>query len=157
MNSNIANNSVNKIETNLQQNSNLIPSPVTDNLIMSQTTILPTYQQVITRIEIYLKYPSQMSGNVFGWMSEYSERNHARMIVIVSKLLKIKEDFYHEDFDVPEEDKKEIFKIGCDIDKDGGFQAQQACFYIVRNFIEPDNNRTKAIEVCWNRAGSWRY
>lgn len=120
---------------------------------------LPTYEKVIENMENFIKDLSKdrmTAGAVFGWLSEYSRRNHARMVVIASKLCAIKEDYYHEDFDVPEEIKKEIFDFGCDIDREGGFQAQQACFYVAVNFIAPTNKRLKAIEICWGGAGSWR-
>lgn len=121
---------------------------------------LPTYEKVIEDMENFIKDLSKdrmIAVDVFGWLSEYSRRNHARMVVIASKLCAIEEDYYHEDFDVPEKTKKEIFNIGCDIDREGGLETQQACFYIAVNFISPTNNRIKAIEICWSGAGSWRY
>ena len=118
---------------------------------------LPTYEKVIEDMENFIKDLSkEIAVDVFGWLSEYSRRNHDRMVVIASKLCAIEEDYYHEDFNVPEETKKEIFNIGCDIDREGGFQTQQACFYIAVNFIAPTNKRIKAIETCWSGAGSWR-
>lgn len=126
---------------------------------MSQT--LPTYEELINKIHEYLNSSNAIIGgmgmNVFVWMSEYSETNHSRMMIIVSKLLSIQADYYDEDFEVPADDKKAIFNIGLDIHNEGGFTAQQACFYIVRNFVEPTNKRTKAIEICWNGAGEWVY
>jgi len=119
---------------------------------------LPTHLEIINAMEEYVldkKKPMSSRGCVFNWMSEYSQENHIRMVVIVNKLLKINPDYYDEDFDIPKEDIKEIFKLGCDIHNSGGFTAQQACYYIAVNFISKHNN-VKAIEYCWNNAGDWK-
>jgi len=155
MNTTAENNS-HKIDLQIPEEVKSIP-PVA---IMNTTTDFPTYEKVMERMDNFVRdfsRPSEFRGAVFNWMSEYSLRNHARMVVIASKLCAIKEDYYHEDFDVPEETKKEIFNMGCEIDREGGKTAQQACFYIAINFIEPTNKRIKAIECCWHGAGSWRY
>ena len=64
---------------------------------------------------------------------------------------------------LPQEDEYEaaanaaaIYKIGCDIDKEGGFTAQEACFYIAANFIDAKDKRIKNIERNWKGAGQWR-
>jgi len=128
--------------------------------IMMSNISLPTYKETISKMAEYVtdtSKPERIRRAVFEWEAEYSERNHNRMMIVVSKLFAIKANYHEEEFDVPEEDKKIIFDIGCDIHKEGGKTAQQACFYTVINFVEPDNKRTKAIEVLWNRAGEWRY
>jgi hypothetical protein len=102
-------------------------------------------------------FPSGIRGNVFAWASEYSQVNHARMISIVSLLQKIPYDYYDEDFDVSTEDKAKIFKIGLDIHNQGGFTAQQACYYVATNFIARGDRKLKAIECCWSGAGNWKY
>ena len=64
---------------------------------------------------------------------------------------------------LPQEDEYEtaanaaaMYKIGCDIDKEGGFTAQRACFYIAMNFIDTKDKRIKNIERNWKGAGQWR-
>ena len=47
----------------------------------------------------------EFRGRVFGWMSEYSERNHARMFEVVTKLKQIEMEYHHPDFDVPGQKK----------------------------------------------------
>ena len=118
---------------------------------------LPTYKQVCDAMERFVldkSKPQEFRGRVFGWMSEYSERNHARMFEVVTKLKQIELEFHHPDFDVPASIKEIIFNIGCDIDKEeGGFTAQQACFYtaltLALNFIDSNDKGLKAIEYCW--------
>lgn len=120
---------------------------------------LPTYSEIVDIMERFIMDKSNSQDircSVFKWMSEYSQLNHSRMVVIVNKLISIKEDYYDEEFDIPDNVKNKIYKIGCDIDKQGGLDAQQACFYIARNFIKPNNNRLKAIELCWDGAGEWK-
>lgn len=114
---------------------------------------IPTYEAVCGAMEKYVSdrsQPGEMRNQVFGWMSEYSERNHRRMTTIISKLL-------------PQENEYEtaanaaaIYKIGFDIDKEGGFTAQRACFYIAMNFIDAKDKRIKNIERNWKGAGQWR-
>jgi len=114
---------------------------------------IPTYEQVCDAMEDYVNdqsHPGELRRQVFVWMSEYSERNHHRMTTIISKLL-------------PQEDEYEtaanaaaIYKIGFDIDKEGGFTAQEACFYIAANFIDAKDKRIKNIERNWKGAGQWR-
>ena len=147
-------NSVHKIETNFPEKVKGIP-PVTDMNTTTETK--PTYEKVIEDMEKYIQEGGIEGGDVFDWLSEYSQINHTRMMVIVNKLCEIKEDYYDDEFDIPEETKKEIFNTGCDIHREGGLKTQQACFYIVRNFIDLKTNNTKAIAVCWNGAGDWIY
>ena len=121
---------------------------------------LPSYKQVCDAMERFVldkSKPQEFRGRVFGWMSEYSERNHARMFEVVTILKQIELEYHHPDFDVPESIKEIIFNIGCDIDKEGGLTAQQACFYTALNFIDSNDKRLKAIEYCWNMAGKWRH
>ena len=97
-------------------------------------------------------YPAELRSNVFAWASEYSKLNHARMISIVSLLQKEQ---------LTKEDEKKIFQIGCDIHKQGGKTAQQACYYVARNFISRrDPVLTLEINniLClWDGAGDWKY
>ena len=121
---------------------------------------MKTYNEICTEMENYTtsqEYPQETRRSVFMWMAEYSERNHNRMVDITNMLKKIEEDYYDEDFDINQDDKEKIFNIGCEIDKEGGFRAQQACFYIATNFIDCNDNRLKAIELCWDKAGEWHY
>ena len=114
---------------------------------------IPTYEQVCDAMEDYVNdqsHPGELRRQVFGWMSEYSERNHHRMTTIIRNLL-------------PQEDEYEtaanaaaIYKIGFDIDKEGGFTAQRACFYIAMNFIDAKDKRMMNIERNWKGAGQWK-
>ena len=90
--------------------------------------------------------PEVLRQHVFMWMAEYSERNHIRMARIISKL---KQE------DECDDNVAYINKIGCDIDKEGGFTAQRACFYIVVNFIDENDERLKMIKYYWHGAGKW--
>ena len=101
------------------------------------TNSLPTYRQVCDAMEKYVGDHSNPQGKrqcVFQLISEYGERNHYRMVDVVGKLKRIAND---SDFHVPKNDKADIFKIGCDIDNEGGFVAQQACFYIDDSLVRP--------------------
>ena len=68
----------------------------------------PTYKQVCDAMERFVldkSKPGEFRGRVFGWMSEYSERNHARMFEVVTKLKQIELEYHHPDFDIPESKK----------------------------------------------------
>jgi hypothetical protein len=172
-------NAVHKIETLFPEKVKGIPSQVpdtvtaiimnttaTDNAVHKIETLfpekvkgIPTYEKVIKDMEEFVanNEGSFLGSSIFIWLSEYSERNHARMTDVVSLLCSIEEDYYDEDFAVPKEDRQKIFDIGCDIDREGGFAAQQACYYIARNFLAKDFSQVKALELCWSGAGSWMY
>jgi len=120
---------------------------------------LPTYTQICDAMETYMNdttHPELMRMNVLDWSTEYSERNHTRMVTIVSRLINIEPDYCDEDFEVPEKDEQCIFKIGCDIHNEGGLTAQQGGYYIAINFVAPKNMRTRAISSCWHNAGDWK-
>jgi hypothetical protein len=101
-----------------------------------------------------IKRPAELRGCVFSWMAEYSETNHIRMSRVVELLNKYedKEDFRLSD--ILKEERDEIFKIGCQIGKEGGLTAQIACFYISTNFMKNDN--PVLIKYLWNNAGEWQ-
>ena len=120
---------------------------------------MKTYNEIYSEMENYItsqKYHQETTRLVFMWMTEYSERNHNRMVDIAKMLKKIEKDYYDEDFDINQDDKEKIFNIGCEIHKEGGLGAQQACFYIATNFIDCNDKRLKAIELCWDGAGDWQ-
>ena len=122
-----------------------------------------TYEEVESGMTGYveeLRHPEEIRHEVWKWILEYSEENHKRMVNIAELVKKIEVSYDHEDFDVPDEDKAVIHKIGCDIDEEGGFEAQEACFHVATNFLTDDaelKKKLKAIQVCWNKAGEWRY
>lgn len=97
-------------------------------------------------------YPPEFRQRVFAWAAEYSQLNHARMISIVSLCLKK---------EISKKDQDTIFKIGCDIHKQGGFTAQQACYYIAKNFISRHDPAVileiQSIQCLWDGAGDWKY
>jgi len=126
---------------------------------MTTSTPLPTYKEIRSKLKEYIIDPSKpddMRFMAFQWQAEYNERTHDLMMIIAGKLFAINAEIHHEEFAVPEEDKKVIFDIGCDIHRMGGKTAQEACFYIVSNFVD-SGRKTKIIEQLWDGAGEWRY
>ena len=92
---------------------------------------------------------------VLSWWSEFPERNFVRMKRCVELLTSIPYERFH----VPDDMKQEIKQIGMDIDKEGGFQTLQACFYIVINFMVKnikEKHKVKSIEYLWNGVGDWK-
>lgn len=116
-----------------------------------------SYESVNIKMFEYIqdnKRPAELRGCVFSWMAEYSETNHIRMSRVVEILNKYED---HENFrmrDILKEDIDEVFKIGCDIGKEGGLTSQQACFYISTNFMKNDN--PELIKILWDGAGDWQ-
>jgi len=115
-----------------------------------------SYEQVIKEMNEYIEKNTRLKSDIIEWKSQYTEEFHERMLDAVSRLVKIKEEVWDEDFDVPKEDNDVIFKLGCDIHKKGGLRKQQACYYVAINFINRDA-KVKTIETCWNGAGNWLY
>ncbi len=126
---------------------------------MTTSTPLPTYKDIRSKLKDCITDPSKpddMRFMAFQWQAEYNERTHDLMMIIAGKLFAINAEIHHEEFAVPVEDKKVIFDIGCAIHTMGGKTAQEACFYIVRNFVD-SGSKTKVIELLWDGAGEWRY
>ncbi len=96
--------------------------------------------------------PAGFRGKVIQWLSEYSETNHVRMLRVVDVMKRIRGDRYDL---LSVSDKAEVFRIGSDIGIGGGFEAQQACFYVAVNFLDPSDKRMVCIEYLWNGAGDW--
>jgi hypothetical protein len=130
-----------------------------DDGIDHGNTALPTYLELHRKLEEYIRDPSKpndMRFTVFQGQAEYNDCTHDLMMIIAGKLTAIKADFHQEEFAVPDDDQKVIFDIGCDIHRIGGKTAQEACYYIVLNFVD-SGRKTKVIEQLWNGAGDWRY
>jgi hypothetical protein len=117
---------------------------------------MSSYKEVCARMERYAEdssRPSAFRGQVIRWLSEYSETNHARMMTVVDVLKRMQGDRY--DLLSPD-DKALVYQIGCDIGSGGGFVAQQACFYIAVNFLDPPDKRLVCLKYLWNGAGDWK-
>ena len=127
--------------------------------VMEQTDA--KYLYLIYKIEDYMNdkdKPQDLRFAVMTWSAEFPERNYERMLRIKNLLSSIKEDYIHPDFDVPEDMSKEIKQIGLSIHNEGGFTAQQGCYYIMINFMNDKNDkRLKALDCVWSGVGDWAY
>jgi hypothetical protein len=116
-----------------------------------------SYQSVKNTMMEYIqdiKKPAETRGYVFSWMAEYSETNHIRML----RMVEILDEYSDGEDEVPKKVCDEVFKLGCEIHREGGMTSQQACFYILTNFFMIDNlNIGSHIQCMWDGAGDWRY
>ena len=108
-------------------------------------TAIATYPETIARMERFSD-----NWNVLQWSSEWNERNYGRMKRIADLLCSIQPDS-----EVPNDIQKEIKSIGLAIHKEGGFDTQQACFYVLVNFMTT-NQKVKELEYIWHEVGDWK-
>ncbi len=80
-----------------------------------------------------------VNGGHYGlvWGAEYSAANHERCKRMYESLL----------------NKEVCIQMGNAINKDGGFDAMRACYYILLHFTK--SPEIKVIQYYWNGIGDW--
>jgi hypothetical protein len=130
-----------------------------EDILNSET--FPSYIEIVAKMEKFMAdedKPEYLRQSVMTWWAEFPERNYDRMLRVKKLLETIEPDWTDEDFDVPDWIKAEIKEIGDKINREGGKDTMVGCFYILINFMNPDKNkRLKALEVCWDGVGDWKY
>lgn len=118
---------------------------------------IPSYDEVNSAMENFTHPNDELKWRVFTWRNEFPERNYIRMKIIMTELYNLKYEYYDENFDVPEASLKIIQKLGNDINKEGGLDAMQACFYIMLNFMNKCNTtKLHSLSFCWDNVGDWK-
>jgi hypothetical protein len=100
----------------------------------------PTYGQLTAKMEEYIRSGDpEYRGNVFQWMAEYGEANHACCAVIYTNLF----------------DDAKVKEMGQRIHDQGGFDALRAAFYVMKNFGTSGLVRGQITEYMFHGIGEW--
>lgn len=117
------------------------------------TREIPSFEEVNTIMENFHHPDPEIRYSVFCWYSEFSINNYIRMKTCMLELYKIPAEQ-----DIPSDSLLLLKDIGNQIWKEGGLTAQQACFYIMVNFMDIHRDgRLKRLQIAWNGCGEWRY
>lgn len=95
---------------------------------------------------------------VSAWQAEIGERNFERMRRLATLVREV--GTVHSDHEVDDEVKAEVHTIGADIHDEGGFQAMQAVYYTLFNFVMETSAEDKAcvrnLNWLWDGIGDWQ-
>jgi hypothetical protein len=94
--------------------------------------------------------PLESRHSVEDWRTEFSRANYKRCVELFDCVVTDGANA---------EAVERIKQIGRDIDSEGGLDAMQACFYILLQFMTPENVELKRavrdIQIYWDGVGRW--
>ena len=117
----------------------------------------PDYEEVVKKMMIHIADGNnEIRGNVLEWLSEFNEAFYPFMCKVVDIFENIDEDDFveEEDAGINKEQEKFIEWFGELLHKRGGFQTQQANYYIMYNFMEC--RRVSMLNYMWDDIGEWK-